>query len=119
MRQIGYDKAVLDGAGLAFVGVADDVFDRIGLLADKVPLHAGRKSGTSHAFQFGGFELCEDVVPSTRLNEFAHDAVLLAIAIGIGFARDARLLGMRLVNLLSAPRAAGRFVGILTGGLPE
>jgi len=36
MGQIGHDKAVLDGAGLAFVGVADDVFDGIGLLADKV-----------------------------------------------------------------------------------
>src|SRR5260370_5482449 len=107
MRQICHDKAGLVGAGLSFVGVADDVFDGIGLLADKVPLHAGRKPGTAHAFKFGGFELCEDVVPSTRLNEFSHDAVLLAIAIGIGFARDARLLGMRHICPIAAHGAAG------------
>src|SRR5260370_3926316 len=117
VRQVGHDKAVLDGAGLAFVGVADDVFDGIGLLADKVPLHAGRKSGTAHAFKFGGFELCEDVVPSTRLHEFANDAVLFAIAIGIGFARDARLLGMRLVNLLAAHGAARDLFGMLSGDI--
>src|SRR5260370_31608624 len=50
VRQVGHDEAVLDGAGLAFVGVANDISHRIGLFADKIPLHAGGKSGAAHAF---------------------------------------------------------------------
>ena len=49
MREVGEDEAVLDGAGLAFVGVADDVFHGIGLLANQVPLHAGGKARAAHA----------------------------------------------------------------------
>src|SRR5713226_3910145 len=67
MRQISHDETVFDGAGLAFIGVAHDILDGIGLLANKIPLHAGGKSGATHAFQFGGLELRKDIVPSTRL----------------------------------------------------
>src|SRR5216683_514801 len=112
MRQIGHDEAVLDGAGLAFVRVADNVFDRIGLFADEIPLHAGGKSGAAHAFQFGSLKLCEHVVPRERLNEFAHDAVFFAVAIRIGFAHDACLFGMRLVHIIAAYRAAGELLGM-------
>src|SRR6266851_3434957 len=119
MRQIGHDEAVLDGAGLAFIGVANNVFHGIGLLADEIPLHAGGKSGAAHAFQFGGFELREYVVPGLGLNEFANDAILFAFAIGIGFAGDACLLAMRLVNIVAADGAAGDLLSMRGGDIGE
>ena len=115
MRQVGHDEAVLDGARLTFIGVADNVFHGIGLLANKIPLHTGRKSRAAHAFQFGGFELCQDVVPGLGGNEFAHDAVLFVLAIGICFAGNARLLGMRLVNVVAANGATGDQLGMRGG----
>ncbi len=111
MRQIGHDKAVLDGAGLAFISVADNIFDGIGLFAHEIPLHAGGKSGPAHAFQFGRFKLGEDVIPCFGLNELAHDAILFAVSVGIGFAGDALLFGMRLVNVVAANGAAADLLG--------
>ena len=115
MGQVGHDEAVLDGAGFTFIGVTDNVFHGIGLLANQIPLHAGGKSRPAHAFQFGGFELCQDVVPGLGGNEFAHDAVLFVLAIGICFAGNARLLGMRLVNVVAANGATGDQLGMRGG----
>src|SRR4029077_12436516 len=106
MRKIGHDEAVLDGAGLAFVCIADNISDGIGMLAYEVPLHAGGESRAAHAFQFGGLELRENVVPGFGWNELANNAVLFAVAVGIGLAGDARLLRMRLVNVFAANGAA-------------
>ncbi len=119
MRQVSHDEAVLDGAGLAFIGVADNIFHGIRLLADEIPFHAGGKSGAAHAFQLGGFELREYVVPGLGLNELANDAVLFAFAIGIGFAIDACLLGTRLVNIVAADGGAGGLLGVRSGHIRE
>src|SRR6267378_3041835 len=119
MRQVSHDEAVFDGAGLAFVGVADDVLHGIGLFAHQVPLHAGGKSGAAHAFQFGGFELCEDVIPGLGLNELAYHAVLFSLAIRIGFAGDSCLLGMWLVDVVAANGAAGDLLGMRGGDVRE
>src|SRR5260370_4759982 len=100
MRQVSHDEAVLDGAGLAFIGVADNIFHGIRLLADEIPFHAGGKSGAAHAFQLGGFELREYVVPGLGLNELANNAVLFAFAIGIGFPIDPCLLRPRFCNIV-------------------
>ncbi len=115
IRQIGHDEAVLDGAGLAFISVADNIFDGIGLFAHEIPLHAGGKSGPAHAFQFGRFKLREDVIPCFGLNELADDAILFAVSVGIGFAGDALLFGMRLVNIVAANGAAADLLGSRRG----
>src|SRR2546423_13961364 len=117
MRQIGHDEAVLDGAGLAFIGVADNVFHGIGLFANEIPFHAGGKSRAAHAFQFGGFELGEDRLPGLRLSELADDAVLLTLAIWIGFASDAWVLGMRLANGVALDGVAGDLFGVGGGDI--
>src|SRR5216683_2644306 len=111
MRKVGHDEAVFDGAGLAFVRVAHDIFNGIGLLAHQVPFQAGGKTGAAHAFQFGCLQFCEDIVPGFGLNELARDAVIFVFAIGIGFAGDACLLGMRLANVVAADGAAGDLLG--------
>ena len=41
MRQMRHDEAVLDCPGLAFIGVADDVFRRARMVAEALPLGAG------------------------------------------------------------------------------
>src|SRR6266478_3797076 len=74
MRQIRHDEAVFDRAGLAFIGVADDVFHRVALFADEIPLHAGRKSGAAHTAKFRSLELSDDIVEGAGLHETANGA---------------------------------------------
>src|SRR6266849_4621358 len=119
MRKVCHDDAVFDGAGLAFVRVAHDIFNGIGLLANQVPFQAGGKTGAAHAFQFGCLQFCEDIVPGFGLNELARDAVIFVFAIGIGFAGDACLLGMRLANVVAADGAAGDLLGMRGGHVRE
>jgi len=90
MRQMRHDEAVFDRAGLAFIGVADDVFHGVALFADEIPLHAGGKSSSAHAAKFRSLELSEDVVEGSGLHELANDAVFFGIAVRVGFAFDAR-----------------------------
>jgi len=47
MGEMGENEAVLDGAGFAFVGVANDVFGSIGLPPDEVPFHPRGKTGAA------------------------------------------------------------------------
>src|SRR5437016_348912 len=119
MRQVSHDEAVLDRAGLAFIGVADNVFHGIGLFANKIPLHAGGKSGPAHAFQFRGFELCEDIVPGLGWDELADDIVPFILAIWVGLAGYAGRLGVRLVNLFAADSTAGDPFGMRGGDIRE
>src|SRR6266850_436453 len=94
MRQMCHDEAVFDRAGLAFIGVADDILDGAAFLADEIPLHARGKSGAAHAAEFRSFELSEDIVEGPGLNELARDAIFFGIAVRIGFAFQARCLRM-------------------------
>jgi hypothetical protein len=52
----GQDEAVLNGAGFAFIGVADDVFFVAGRVADQFPLQAGGKARAAEAGQPGFFQ---------------------------------------------------------------
>ena len=64
VRLLGEDLAVLEGAGLGLVGVADRVL-RLGLLLrDQLPLRAGREAGAAHAAQPGLLELGDQLAPS-------------------------------------------------------
>src|SRR6266850_1227854 len=94
MRQMRHDEAVFDRAGLAFIGVADDILDGVAFLADEIPLHARGESGAAHAAKFRSFKLSEDIVEGAGLHELANDAVFFVIAVRIGFAFHARRLRM-------------------------
>jgi hypothetical protein len=48
---VAHDVAVLEGAGLAFIGVAHQVFIALILLGHETPLQSGRKSGAATAAQ--------------------------------------------------------------------
>ena len=48
-----HDHAVGEGAAVALVGVADDVFLRAGVVGDGPPLDAGREAGAAAAAQAG------------------------------------------------------------------
>src|SRR6266850_1267456 len=106
MRQMRHDEAVFDRAGLAFIGVADNVFHRVALFADELPLHAGRKSGSAHTAKFRSLELRDGIVEGAGLHETANDAVFFGISVGIGLAFDARNLRMGLKNFFAANGAA-------------
>ena len=55
-----HDHAVGEGAAVAFVGVADDVF-AVGFgVRDRLPFDAGRKTGAAAAAQAGGGDVGED-----------------------------------------------------------
>src|SRR2546429_5908881 len=57
---------------ISFIGIAYDILHGIGLLPHQIPLHARRKAGAAHSAKFGGFELCEDVVPCAGLDEIGR-----------------------------------------------
>ena len=57
-----HDHAVGEGAAVAFVGVADDVFAVGAGLRHRLPLDAGREAGAAAAAQAGGGDIGEDGV---------------------------------------------------------
>src|SRR5512138_747772 len=59
MRVVGQELAVLAGARLGLVGVADEV-DPLGLLGDEGPLEAGREPGAAAAAQVRLLHLVHD-----------------------------------------------------------
>ena len=90
------DEAILDRAGFALVGVADDVFFGARLLANQLPFGFGGKPGAAEASQSRGFQLLERGIPVARLHEAADDGVTLARrGVWIGRARDAAAGGRR------------------------
>ena len=56
------DLLVLEGAGLRFIGVADEI-NRLGVFGgiDEAPLHAAGKSRAAASAQTGGLDLGDDV----------------------------------------------------------
>jgi hypothetical protein len=113
------DEAIFNGAGLTFVGVADDVFDGIELLADEIPLHPSGKAGTAHAAQFGFFESGEDSVRIARGEQVAQRAVFLAVAVRIGGARDSRRLRVTRMQLFAAGSTTGELLDLVGGNVVE
>ena len=81
----GEDAAVLDGARLALVGVADDVLLVAGRVADGLPLDGGREAGAAHAAELRGLEGRERARHVAGLDEFAERGVArLAGPVGVG-----------------------------------
>mmetsp|Transcript_33923 Transcript_33923/g.55363 ORF Transcript_33923/g.55363 Transcript_33923/m.55363 type:complete len:254 (-) Transcript_33923:192-953(-) len=62
VRVVHQDLTVLAGTGLAFVGVADEVFLARELAGHEAPLQAGRETGAAAAAQRGGLDLGDDLV---------------------------------------------------------
>src|SRR6266852_9073178 len=106
MRKVAENEAVLDGAGLALIGVADDVADGVGLLSNEVPLHRSRKARAAHAFQFRFFQRGQQAIPILAGDEAAEHAIFFAIAVGIGSARDASFVRVLEVMMIAAHRLA-------------
>jgi len=85
VRVLVDDLAVLEGAGLRFVGVADEI-DRLGVFLgiDEAPFHAAGKSGAAAPAQLGGLDLGDDVGPLHGEGFFqVLVAVLAQIAIDV------------------------------------
>ncbi len=119
VRKMGEDEAVLDGAGLAFVGVADDVFFGPWLFADQIPLHAGGETGAAHAAEFGGFEFSERAVPIFGGGELAGYAVLLVVGVGVGGALHAGVVEVRGFQRVAAKGAVYDLFGAGGGDVGE
>ncbi len=64
LRIVAHDVPVLAGAGLALVGVDDEVArPPVRLLGHEAPLHARREPGAAAAAQAAGLDLLDDRVP--------------------------------------------------------
>ena len=116
---MSHDKAVFDRAGLAFVGIANDIFHGIGLLSHQIPLHARGKTGATHAAKFGSFKLCQDFVTVARLNQLAHHSIFFAVAVRVCFARNASVLRVGLANFFAAKGPAPDLLGVRSGDIRE
>ena len=108
VRKVAENETILDGARLALIGVADDVADGVGLLADQIPLHRGGKSRAAHALQLRFFQRGQQTIPILAGDEAAQNAVLFAVAIGIGSASNASFLRMFEVMMIVAHRLPGQ-----------
>jgi hypothetical protein len=90
MRVLMHDVAVLEGAGLGFVRVADEI-DRLGVRRrDEAPLHARGESRTATTAKTAGFDLVGDgaALHLERLLELLVAAVL-QVALDGGIVADA------------------------------
>ena len=75
VRRAAQQFAVLEGARLALVGVADDILDVASLGPDGRPFAEGREAGASHAAQVRGLDRFQDGVAVARLDEAAHHVI--------------------------------------------
>ena len=93
MRIVLEDEAVLAGAGLALVAIAEHVLGLGGFLRNERPFHAGGKAGAAAAAQVRCLHLVDDRVGS-HADGFLHGfvAVEFEIAVEIGRAQ-AKALG--------------------------
>jgi len=119
MREMAEDETVLDGAGLALVGVADDVFHRIGLLADEIPLHPSGESGAAHAAELGFFENGENGVEIASGDQLAESAVFFVVGIRIGVATNAGGLRMIGMQRFATSRTASELLDVVGGDSVE
>src|SRR6185312_17525060 len=83
VRLLGEDLAILEGAGLGLVGVADRV-PGLGLLRrDGLPLHAGRKAGAAHAAQAGVLQRRDDLLGAQLTVQGAAEHAVALLADGV------------------------------------
>ena len=84
VRDVFHDEAILDGAGFALIGVADNVFLFARSIAHDLPLAAGRETGAAHAAQPAGFQGGDDAAPIRVLDKLPDHRILGIAAIRIG-----------------------------------
>ena len=94
--EVAQDDPVFEGAGLAFVGVTDDVLVLALFGRAEVPLHAGRESGAPATLEGGSGDGVDDV--AARQRECRLEA---------GAGRDARVGGRAEVDAQSAAQRLG------------
>src|SRR5687768_17244668 len=92
MRVALHQQVILERAGLALVGVADDVFWLRGVLDDELPFHARRDTRAAPALQAGRGDDLDDLfrLHGKRLAQ-AVVAIMLKIEIqrvGVGLADE-------------------------------
>src|SRR5947209_7720540 len=63
MWQLGQNKAIFNGAGLAFIGIADQIFFRRSRLAHRLPLQMRGITGAAHALQPASLDLGQQAIP--------------------------------------------------------
>ncbi len=91
-----HDEAVLDGAGFALVGIADNVFLLSGCVVHNLPLAARGKAGPAHATQAAGFQRGHNAGPVAGFHKFPHDRIIRRALIGIGNHRRPAAIARRL-----------------------
>ena len=69
------DRAVHEGAGISFVGVADDILLVARGVATELPLAAGRKAGATAPAEAGPLDLFNDLFGSHFQKSFLQGAV--------------------------------------------
>jgi hypothetical protein len=82
MRIVFHQHAVFAGAGLAFVGIDDDVLGLGRSARDETPLHAGGEAGAAAAAQVGSFDLVDDLGRG-HLRSFEKGLVAVGRKIGV------------------------------------
>src|SRR4030095_8917806 len=83
VRHLLEEEAILERAGLALVGVADDVLRVARRVAHDLPLDAGGEAGAAHAPQLAGLEAGDERVGVATGGQRAGGAVPLAGPVGI------------------------------------
>ena len=104
VRHHFHQRAVLAGARLALVGIAQNVFRFGGFLGNETPLHAGGKSRAAAPAQVGFLDFVDDLLGSQFLERAFHAFVAIV-----------REIDFQLVRILHAEKTAddGHF-----GGMP-
>ena len=82
VRLLLHQQAILEGARLHFVGVADDIAARhVVALGGQTPLHAGREAGATASTQVGALHLGGQALVGVLLQRLGHRGVAAGVAI--------------------------------------
>src|SRR5690348_13218244 len=101
MGNVLHDEAILDGARLALIGVADHILFIVDTVANYLPFVPCRKSSASHAAQTTRLELRDDSGEVAGLNQAVEDAIFRSANVGIGMQLLAQALGTRVGQRLA------------------
>jgi hypothetical protein len=113
--QVAENEAILDRAGLALVGIANDVLHWLNLLTNEIPLYRSWKSRATHAAQFRFFQSGEHTVPIACGNEVPQYGIFFAASIRIGRTGYTCLVDLRSVECFAANRSAPQLFGLFGG----
>ena len=78
VRVVTHEVAVFEGAGLALVGIADQIFLALILLRHEAPLEAGRKPSTATTAQRGLLHFRNDLVGRNFFIQYLFECLVAA-----------------------------------------